>query len=169
MSVLSHFRSLSLLLAFGLFTALPAAAQDQGLVQTYETARWDNGLIRFDQDGIDHVTATISYGPGPTGLVVYCSQPGAIALRVDPFIPQGGPVPESSLRFQVKRGSARIYDQTLSGFTFADNSYGGAIPEKLAEALKAGSSLQITDPAIGLDQRYPLRGSSKALSSLTCL
>ncbi|GAB5470981.1 MAG: hypothetical protein Kilf2KO_40110 [Rhodospirillales bacterium] len=155
-------------LAATLLLQAAARAESQPLVPTYETAEWQSGLLRFDQDGIDHVTATVSYG-ADTGIVVYCTPQSVIALRVDPYYPKGGVTPSSQIRFVVKSGDTSIYDQTLSPFTFADNSYGGAIPKALAEAMKRGSSLSLSDPTIGLDQRYPLRGSSKALAGLTCI
>ncbi len=144
-----------------------AFAETKSFVETYDTAHWQTGLLRFDQDGIDHATATVSYG-ADSGLIVYCAHDSVVALRVDPFYPNG-PTPESKIRFVVQSGSKVIYDETLGPFTFADNSYGGAIPKALAEAMKKGSALRLVDTAIGLDTPFPLRGSAKALSSLKCL
>ncbi len=147
---------------------VPGAGQAQdSLVATYDTAKWTTGLLRFDEDGLDHATATVSYG-ADSGLIVYCSHETVIALRVDPFYPNG-PTPESNIRFVVKSGSKVLYDKTLGSFTFADNSYGGAVTKELAEAMKGGSSLELSDPTIGLDKSFPLRGSSAALSSLSCI
>ncbi len=156
------------LLALGtLCLGAAALAESQSFVQTYETAHWQTGLLRFDQDGTDHATATVSYG-ADSGLIVYCAHETVIALRVDPFYPKGV-TPDSNIRFVVKSGESVIYDQTLGPFSFADNSYGGAIPKALAAAMKKGSSLRLTDQTIGLDTPFPLRGSANALSSLKCV
>ncbi len=157
-----------LALPFFVLAAPSSSSADEPLVATYDTARWTVGLLRFDQDGIDHTTATVSYG-NDSGLIVYCSHETVIALRVDPFYPNGPTPPQSNIRFVVKGSSKSLFDQTLGPFTFADNSYGGAISKDLAQAMKNGSSVQLTDPTIGLDKSFPLRGSAKALSSLGCV
>lgn len=160
-------RFLPLAFAMALPLLVSEGRADEPLVQNYDDAEWTVGLLRFDQDGIDHTTATISYG-GDAGLIVYCSHETVIALRVDPFYPNG-PTPQSNIRFLVEGGGKTIYDQSLGPFSFADNSYGGAINKELAEAMKRGSSIQVSDPTIGLDNKFPLRGSSKALASLKCV
>ncbi len=160
-------RILPLFLALVLPLFASQAKADEPLVQDYVDAEWTVGLLRFDQDGIDHTTATISYG-GDAGLIVYCSHETVIALRVDPFYPKGA-TPQSDIRFVVEGDGKTLYDQSLGPFSFADNSYGGAINKDLAEAMKRGSSIQVSDPTIGLDNKFPLRGSSKALASLKCV
>jgi len=161
-------RALSGALAGGLFVAATlASAEEQSFVDTYETAAWTVGLGEFDGDGLEHETASIDYG-NDNGLMIYCSQAGAIALRIDPFYPNG-PTPNSNIRLVVTSGDKTIYDQTLGPFSFADNSYGGKIPRALAEAMKAGSRLELSDASIGLDKAFPLKGSSQALASLKCV
>lgn len=144
-----------------------AAMGEESFVDTYETAAWTVGMEEFDEDDLQHTTATVEYG-ADSGLTVYCSHGSVIALRVDPFIPNG-PTPQSTIRFVVKSGDKTLYDQALGPFTFADNSYGGAIDKALAEAMKKGSRLEISDPTIGLDKAFPLKDSERALDSLACV
>ena len=146
-------------------TGLPLGSESRA--QDFNTSSWTVGLVRFDEDGLDHTTANITYDDGP-GLVVYCSHDTVIALRVDPFYPTGD-TPDTDLRFVVKAGGTSLYDQKLGPFSFADNSYGGAIDKKLAEAMKVGETVQVADPTIGLDKTFPLRGSDQALGALTCV
>ncbi|MEQ8654316.1 MAG: hypothetical protein RIC87_17755 [Kiloniellales bacterium] len=158
---------LAMLVALALPLTTTTVQADEPLVQNFDNAEWTVDLLRFDQDGIVHTAATVSYG-GDAGLVVYCSHETVIALRVDPFYPKGA-TPQSNIRFVVKEGSKTLYDQSLGPFSFADNSYGGAINKELAAAMKRGSSIEVSDPTIGLDNKFPLRGSSKALASLKCV
>lgn len=164
-------RSMTFALALAL-TGTAAGAEERGpeaFVKTYETAEWQTGLLRFDQDGIDHATATVSYG-ADSGLIVYCAHETVIALRVDPFYPKGPTPPASNITFTVTdAGQKVLYDQALGPFSFADNSYGGAVTKELTQAMKRGQDLRLVDRTIGLDTRFPLRGSSKALSSLPCV
>ncbi len=157
----------------GFTVCLAEARAQDSLVAIYDTAKWTVGLLRFDQDSIDHTTATVSCG-ADSGLIVYCSYETVIALRVDSFYPNGplSERPDVAVEHPLP-GQGRQQDplrQVPGGpFSFADNSYGGGVTKELANSMKGGSSVQLLDQTIGLDKTFPLRGSAKALSSLGCV